>query len=519
MLLINPPVIRICEPPLGIIRLARFLNSRGIECRILDAGIEGLLYHLESPSDSAEVDSGFPGSGTWEKRAIKGRRRNLDLLRSPEGYANYDRYSRAVNDLQKALLQASGGNRIGLANYEDEHYSPVSRKDLMEAAADFERNPFHSYYRERIPGIIDSPGEETLGISLNFLSQAVCTFALLGYLNRFYPDIRIFLGGGLVTSWVRQGLLPEADTFSDLVTKILPGRGEESLASFLEADIRGVSFPDSEPEYDGFNELDLDSYLAPGRILPWNFTQGCAYRGCTFCPEKAEGNDFYSEPSESGCLEISLLVERYKPLLVHLTDSEITPPFLKSLINNPINADWYGFCRFSQVLEDPSFCRSLAVSGCRMLQLGLESGDQEVLDGLNKGIVLGSVWRILENLKEAGIGTYIYLLFGTPGENRRAALKTRDQINHHQELIDFLNLAIFNLPVSSGLASELDTRNFYRGSLSLYSEFVHPDGWDRGNVRRFLTGGFRAAEAVRKIINRTPPVFTSSHAPFFLDKV
>ncbi len=49
-----------------------------------------------------------------------------------------------------------------------------------------------------------------------------------------------------------------------------------------------------------------------------------------------------------------------------------------------------------------------------MLKLGIESGDQEVLDRLNKGIDLPTASAVLKSLKKAGIATYVYLLFGTP---------------------------------------------------------------------------------------------------------
>jgi hypothetical protein len=82
--------------------------------------------------------------------------------------------------------------------------------------------------------------------------------------------------------------------------------------------------------------------------------------------------------------------------------------------------------------------------------------------------------------------------------------------------ISFLNLAIFNLPASSPEAATLETRDFYDGDLSLYRDFVHPAGWDRDEVRAFIAKEVVGDPAIRKIAARTPPVFTSNHAPFFL---
>ena len=53
-------------------------------------------------------------------------------------------------------------------------------------------------------------------------------------------------------------------------------------------------------------------------------------------------------------------------------------PFEQTL-GKPAGAPWYGFVRVTRRLADEDFCRALKLSGCVMLKLGLESGDQGVL--------------------------------------------------------------------------------------------------------------------------------------------
>jgi radical SAM superfamily enzyme YgiQ (UPF0313 family) len=153
-----------------------------------------------------------------------------------------------------------------------------------------------------------------------------------------------------------------------------------------------------------------------------------------------------------------------------------------------------------------------------MLKLGIESGDQSVLDSLEKGIDLRVAADTLENLKKAGIASYVYLLFGTPSEDLASARKTLDFTMAHAHLIDFLNLAVFNLPAHSGEAEALHTLDFYQGDLSLYREFKHPDGWNRDKVRQFLEKEFKQQQPIREIITNDPPFFTSNHAPILAEK-
>ena len=151
-----------------------------------------------------------------------------------------------------------------------------------------------------------------------------------------------------------------------------------------------------------------------------------------------------------------------------------------------------------------------------MLKLGIESGDQKVLDQLNKGIDLPTASAVLKTLKKAGIASYCYFLFGTPPETEESATMTLDFVCQHHDCIDFLNLAIFNLPAHSVEAQSLATNDFYEGDLSLYKNFQHPLGWHRSMVRNFLEKTFKKHPAIAPIVKRTPEFFTSNHAPFFI---
>ena len=64
-------------------------------------------------------------------------------------------------------------------------------------------------------------------------------------------------------------------------------------------------------------------------------------------------------------------------------------------------------------------------------------------------------------------------------ETRERARHTLEFTLDHSAAIDFLNLAVFNLPAYSVEARALETLPFYDGDLSLYREFVHPAGWNR----------------------------------------
>ena len=499
MLLIFPPTAKACEPPAGITRLAGALQANSIPCRLWDANLEAQLWLLEQ---QPEVED------TWTTRAWRSRHKHLQELREPATYANPSRYTTAVNDLNRLLLMAAKPLQaeVGLADFRHEALTPVRSQDLLQAAEEPEQSPFYRFFQQRLPELLG--GITTIGISLCFLSQALCSFSLVGLIRQKYPQIRIVVGGGLVSSWLSR---PDwQNPFGGLIDHLISGEGELPLLELLGAQ---SPYQQALPDYSG---LPLEKYLSPGLILPYSTASGCWWNRCSFCPERAEGNRYHPLPVPQVLEELQRLVQQCQPRLLHLLDNALSPALLQGLIKQPSGVPWYGFVRFEKQLADPQFCHALKQSGCVMLKLGIESGDQTVLDRLHKGIELGMAGLILENLRQAGIGVYGYLLFGTPAEDQEAARRTLAFVQQHSQAISFLNLAIFNMPLFGDEVVQHETELFYEGDLSLYTGFRHPEGWGRGEVRRFLRQEFSRSPEIAAIIRRDPPVFTSNHAALFV---
>jgi len=500
VLLIHPPAAKACEPPAGIARLAGALTAAGIPCRLFDANLEGQLALLGQVQEA---------KGTWDRRALNGRSNHLAALRAPATYLNAGRYRRAVSDLNRLLAMAgTAWDAVpGLADYQQAGLSPLRSTDLLAAAEQPHRNPYFPWFSHRLPELLD--GVDLVGISLNYLSQALCSFAMIGWLRCQAPQVRILLGGGLVTSWLqRPGW---SNPFGGWVDRLVAGPGEAALLACCDA---VPPAPAAAPDYTG---LPLGDYLAPGLILPYSSASGCWWNACTFCPEQAEGNPYRPLPVARVLDELQSLTAATRPALLHLLDNALSPALLRGLADRPPGVPWYGFARVDDQLADPEFCSGLRRSGCVLLKLGLESGDQGVLDRLNKGIDLDIVKRALSSLQRAGIAVYGYLLFGTPAEDETAALRTLDFVAGHAGGISFLNVALFNLPLFAEEAAALATSPFYPGDLSLYTGFRHPRGWERGKVRQFLTRVFNRHPAVAPILRRDPLLFTSNHAAFFTE--
>jgi hypothetical protein len=504
ILLIYPPVAKPCEAPAGLAKLAFALRAHGVDCRTYDANLDTLLGTIAQPR---------PAEGTWSRRAVTHRQANLEALRSHDLYGNRDRYKRAVMDTAR-VLQLAGrpvDAAITLSNYTTSRLSPVRSADLINAAENFKSNPFHAIFAATLRGLFAQRTPDIVGLSIGFMSQALCAFAMIGFVKQVLPGARLVCGGGLVTSWLAiPGL---GNPFAGLVDEMVRGPGEPRL---LELCTGQTGIRSSVAGYD-YAHMDLDRYLAPTRVLPYAASRGCYWKKCAFCPENSEGGAYLSDDPQAVGQDLDRSALQTSPGLIHFLDNALSPRLMQHLIDHPPAASWYGFARITRHLCEPDFVRGLRASGCLMLKLGVESGDQQVLDALCKGIAVATVSQALQTIHQAGIATYVYLLFGTPAENEASARRTLAFTRRHARTIDFLNLAIFNLPAYSREAGHLETVDFYKGDLSLYREFIHPAGWHRDRVRRFVSKSVKKSPVIRPILNRDPPFFTSNHAPFFIE--
>lgn len=498
MLIIHPPLTKPCEPPAALAYLAGALHAHDIPATVCDMNIEALHYLLENTTDRED---------TWSKRAVKNVQRNIDALKKSATYKNRDKYRRAVADINRLLENAGkkAGIQLSLANYVDENYSPLKSEDLKKAAAQFSDNIFFPYFAPRLDELLETTQTEHIGISINYLSQAICSFAMIGYLRYRHPHIKIIAGGGLVTTWLSHPGWKQP--FNTLIDTFIDGKGENQLLSYMGRITTAENYPPS------YKQLQ-NNYLSPGFVLPYTTSRGCFWKKCNFCPETSEDNPYEHIPPEQTISELATLVEETSPSLIHLLDNAISASTFKAIQQGGMTIPWFGFARFSKELASKEFCYKLKKSGCVMLKIGLESGDQKVLEQMNKGIDLQLASTVLRNLQEVGIATYIYLLFGTPAEDLDSAMKTQEFVEEHHLAITYLNLAIFNLPICSGEVEHLTVSDFYDGDLSIYCNFEHPKGWNRGKIRRFLDSGFKRSAEIGPILQNDPPFFTSNHAPF-----
>ncbi|HEX9191243.1 MAG TPA: radical SAM protein [Candidatus Deferrimicrobiaceae bacterium] len=528
VLLIHPPAARPAEPPLCTGVLLSRLRRMGVRADAIDANLEAYLHLLGGDRLSAAAG---PGAGTTVRRAVRHAPRALSFLRSPGAAASFPRYAAAARHLAAALSAyrgESGSERLTLGDYRHGGLSEFSPTDLSRVADGREGTVFSGYFREDLLPRVAGLRPRCVGISVNFRHQVLPAFELAGLLRRALPGVPVVGGGGLLTSWKRP--LLAAGRPLPAFTRVVFGPGEGALAWIAAGDVsreeyflRGSGEAEFLPDF-GFAELR--GYISPEPVLPVAASRGCYWGRCAFCPEGVAPTHPYRTHDPAAFPELLReLSRRYGVKRFHLTDNAIPPPTLRALVARADalrGVSWHGFVRFERDLLAPGFSSGLAAAGCAMLQLGLESGSQPLLDRMGKGTRVSDASAILANLKAAGIATYVYVMLGAPGETAGDAEATLAFLEGHAGEIDCLNLSILNLPREAEgetLPGDEGTSRDCAGRddepLGLYRPVPPAAGWGRPQARRFLSRRILGSPALREIVARTPPGFASSHAFFF----
>ena len=159
-------------------------------------------------------------------------------------------------------------------------------------------------------------------------------------------------------------------------------------------------------------------------------TRGCPFN-CSFCASKKIWMQRlrYRTPQKV-VDEIELLNKKYGVKEIHFEDDNFTSnrehamEVCKEIIKRKLNIVWA--CPNGVRIDrlDEELLKYMKKSGCYLLAFGIESGDQEIVNKMNKHLDLSKVPKILELVKKSGIATWGFFILGLPGETMKSATKT-----------------------------------------------------------------------------------------------
>jgi radical SAM superfamily enzyme YgiQ (UPF0313 family) len=268
--------------------------------------------------------------------------------------------------------------------------------------------------------------------------------------KRANPKCKVVMGGPHVHIFARETLaIPEVDF-------AIKGEGELAFAQLLGAlegfitldKVYGLAYRDpttdqikDNPPAPPVEDLDhlpypareltrIEKYysiLAKHNPITTMFTsRGCPYR-CLFCDRPIMGRRFRSHSASCVVDEMEACVKMGIREFFIYDDTfnvnrkrvfeicgEIKQRKLKITFDIRARAD----------RMDEEMLKELSSAGCDRIHYGVESGNEEVLETLQKDLDLDQVRQVFKDTRKQGMKTLAYFMIGNPGETREMALKT-----------------------------------------------------------------------------------------------
>jgi radical SAM superfamily enzyme YgiQ (UPF0313 family) len=275
-----------------------------------------------------------------------------------------------------------------------------------------------------------------------------CTYSLCNIFKKRFSNIKTVLGG------VHPSVLPEEVLGNKNVDFVVRYEGEmtmnELVAGHPLSEILGLSYKDKtgvhhnqdRPEIENLDDLPAPAYhlmpiekyrpaIGSYKRLPAMSifaTRGCPGR-CTFCHRAFRGK-IRSRSAKKIIEEIKLLVNDYGIREINFYDDTFTAlkpnvrQFCNLLLNEKIDITWSCFTRVNYV--DADLFALMKKAGCHQIMMGVESGVQEILDGMNKMVTLDQIRAAIKICKDVGLETRAAYIFGSVGETKELMQKTLD---------------------------------------------------------------------------------------------
>ncbi len=193
---------------------------------------------------------------------------------------------------------------------------------------------------------------------------------------------------------------------------------------------------------------------AQSLILP--LTNGCSWNKCTYCEMYTAAQKKFSVRDEKQVLdEIQRVAEQMIVQRVFLADGDALALSTRRLLtvlqaiqeHLPTVRRVTSYCLPSNLKnKSVSELKELADAGLRMVYVGAESGDDVVLDKVNKGETYASTLSALNKLGEAGIKRSVMILNGLGGRTLSAQHADQSAALMNETQPEFLSTLIVNFP-------------------------------------------------------------------------
>lgn len=370
-------------------------------------------------------------------------------------------------------------------------------------------------------------------LSSTFITSAATIVRVTRVIKEWNSDVKVIVGGAKLTQFADESEIHEAARHADAL--VLSPNGEQTLLKLIPRIFRGEPIddvPNVAYHSDGFRRsiglhhdgVDIDAYSVRWNELPAEVLRssvnvrtgrGCPFK-CKFCTFPSYNDQRVDLMSvETVLSQLRQIMRQPQVKSVRFVDDTL---FLNhrhlldvchGMIDIGFDLPWTAYLRTTTLNKECT--TALRNAGCKLVLVGVESADQQVLNNMFKGTREAHAWEAAKNLHDSDIFGFAFILTGFPGETPRTIDKTIDFLNNsgihsyvHSPLFVFPNSPIAKEAVGFGLEggfndwrhATMDCRGAMDQCMRIFHEVVNAAYIDRGSsiTKVLLDHGFTVQE-------------------------
>jgi radical SAM PhpK family P-methyltransferase len=290
----------------------------------------------------------------------------------------------------------------------------------------------------------------TIGITTTLYVSPFPIIEIVNYIRKFNQTSKIIIGGPFVSTQFRT---QEPMVYKYLLESLIgadiyinSSQGEATLVNILKAlkeDLPLEQIPNiyykttkgyvSNPILRENNQLsenmvnwDLFSNDV-GEYLNVRTSISCPF-SCAFCGFPQHAGPFQTADVDQIEGELNLIEKLKKVKSINFIDDTFNIPvkrykeILRMMIKNDFSFKWHAHfrCQFA----DREMIELMKQSGCEGVFLGIESGNNQILENMNKSVTTDKYLEGIELLKEYEVPTFGSFIIGFPGETNETIQDT-----------------------------------------------------------------------------------------------
>lgn len=414
LLLLTPPLLQPNTPYPATMHLTGFLRSVGAEVEQRDLSVKVVRDVLLEYGDETTEEL-------------------LEFLGGPAPVEEKTEASAVIGGIA-SFIRRKVDPDFGFSRYAESLCTAVTRFSALERRVK-KRGVMDAHLERRIDEAMEETRPGIVGVTCPFPGTLTGAFKTAAYIKRRYPGVKTVLGGGYVSTELREMKTKRPFLYFD---DFVFDEGYAALAGMC--GIENADVPSFvRPSYDGidwgeyFDIVETTNFVtglwSAGKWIKLAMSRGCYWGKCAFCDVNLPYIGSFTMPSAVeivDAIESLLALSPGDPSVrnmlisgVHFTD-EAMPPSLISrmcdeIISRALEVEWWGNIRFDAAFT-PALARKMAKAGCICVTGGLECADDRLLRLMNKGITCASAEKVLEAFSAAGICVHAYLMYDFPTE-------------------------------------------------------------------------------------------------------